>query len=245
MKKLLFYILLITCSTTYSQDTLFVDSKDKITPVEEAKYYKIIKPDSLNKKWTTVDKYLMDGTLHSIRTIENYNSKKEKNISYFRYYENGSVKRHLFISKENKKHFYWTSYWENGTKKREDIYKGKMEGKLISGKCWDKNGDLIPYYDVWIKPIFSIGDKNDLNRYLVNEIKKNDIPYKKVSGQKVKISFVIDVDGSIADVEMLEGTNDPHVNYWTVKTIMEMPNWTPGKYDGEPIRVRYRLPVRF
>ncbi len=244
MKKLLFYILLITYSTTYSQDTLFVNSKDKITPLEEAKYYKVIKPDSLNKKWTTVDKYLIDGTLHSIRTIENYNSKKKKNISYLLYYENGSVKHHLFISKENKKHYYWTSYWENGTKKREDIYKRKMYGKLISGKCWDENGNPIPYYDLFIKP-FPRGDKKELNHYLVTEIKKNDIPYRKVSGQKVMVSFVVDIDGSITDVEMLEGTDNPNVNYWTTKAVVEMPNWTPGKYDGEYKRVRYSIPVQF
>ena len=44
--------------------------------------------------------------------------------------------------RNSKLHGYLLVYWKNGILKRKDLYK---EGKLIEGKNWDRNGNLVEY----------------------------------------------------------------------------------------------------
>ena len=58
------------------------------------------------------------------------------------------------------------------------------------------------------------------------------------------IQFVIDTDGSITDVECLKSV-DPDCDAEAMRVVKAMPNWIPGKNNGEPIRVSYNLPINF
>ena len=242
MKKLLLLLVLSLYWETYGQDTLYVNSKNEVVPKIEAKYFKLIEKDSLNPKWTIETKYFMDGTLYGQTKYEKYNSKKQKDISFVRYYNNGLKRFERFPSKENNKNFVLISYWKNGSKKREDLYKGKVGGKLLTGECWDEDGNKVPWYELEISPQFP-GGQEKMYKYLVSELKKNDIPYTAFD-QKVTVRFSIEPDGSVANVEMLSGTNDPLVNYWAVQAVVDMPNWTPAMQDGNPVRIYYTLPIK-
>ena len=242
MKKLLLLLFLSLYLETYSQDTLYVNSKNEVVPKIEAKYFKLIEKDSLNPKWTIETKYFMDGTLSKKTTFEKYNSKKKNSLFSIVYYTNGSKKLESLQSKENKKNYILITYWKNGNKKRMDLYKGKNIGKLIKGECWDKEGNIVPWYAFGINPTFP-GGQEAMRKYLVSEIKKNDIPYTAFN-QKVIVRFSIEPDGSVANVEMLSGTNDPLVNYWAVQAVVDMPNFTPAMQDGNPVRVYRTLPIK-
>lgn len=59
---------------------------------------------------------------------------------------------------------------------------------------------------------------------------------------KIIIAFVVEKDGSLSNMEMLKGKNKK------IKTrITELLNnclkWKPGTVNGEPVRVRYTLPI--
>ena len=64
-----------------------------------------------------------------------------------------------------------------------------------------------------------------------------------VTGE-AKVSFVIERDGSITTVRVLEGLSEDITNE-LIRLIGLMPRWIPGEQDGEKVRVQFNLPVRF
>lgn len=61
---------------------------------------------------------------------------------------------------------------------------------------------------------------------------------------RVVVSFVVGKDGHISDVTVLRSV-DPSLDKEAVRVIRNMPRWTPGKQGGEPVKVRYNVPVSF
>ncbi len=79
-------------------------------------------------------------------------------------------------------------------------------------------------------------------------IRKN-ILYPSASKAKgifgtVYISFVIEKDGSIAEMKVLNGVND-ELNAEALRVISIMPKWIPGLQNGNAERVQLTLPVKF
>lgn len=61
---------------------------------------------------------------------------------------------------------------------------------------------------------------------------------------KVYVSFVVDVDGSVTDVEILKGVDN--ILDWEAKRIVKrLPRFTPAIKNGRPSRFKHILPVNF
>lgn len=60
----------------------------------------------------------------------------------------------------------------------------------------------------------------------------------------VVIQFVIEKDGSISDIEIAKDIGGG-CGLAAEAVVKQMPRWIPGKQRGKPVRVRYRLPVRY
>jgi TonB family protein len=69
---------------------------------------------------------------------------------------------------------------------------------------------------------------------------------EKIDGveENVIVQFTIKSDGSVDDVNVLKGENE-NLKAAAVKAIKNMPKWKPGMQDGEPVAVRYTIPVSF
>lgn len=61
---------------------------------------------------------------------------------------------------------------------------------------------------------------------------------------KVYISFVVNTDGSLTDVQVLKGIGFG-CDEEALRVIRTMPRWKPGKQAGRAVRVRFNLPVAF
>jgi protein TonB len=60
---------------------------------------------------------------------------------------------------------------------------------------------------------------------------------------KVKVSFVIEKNGTMTDIEVIEKTNES-VDKEAVRVLKSLKTkWTPGYKDGAPVRTRYTLPI--
>lgn len=64
-----------------------------------------------------------------------------------------------------------------------------------------------------------------------------------ISG-RVFITFVVERDGSVSDVQILRGIGGG-CDEEAVRVIRKMPRWSPGKQRGKPVRVQYRMPIKF
>ena len=61
---------------------------------------------------------------------------------------------------------------------------------------------------------------------------------------KVFLTFVVNTDGSIVNVETMKGIGFG-CDEEAIRVIKTMPKWNPGKQSGRPVRVKYTLPVNF
>jgi len=61
---------------------------------------------------------------------------------------------------------------------------------------------------------------------------------------RVTLSFVVNVDGSIVDIEVVRGV-DPSLDKEAMRVVGTMPRWSPGEQRGRPVRVKFTLPVQF
>ena len=66
---------------------------------------------------------------------------------------------------------------------------------------------------------------------------------KNIQG-RVIVTFVVEKDGSISDARVVKSV-DPLLDTEALRVVNSMHSWTPGKQNGEPVRVKYTVPVSF
>lgn len=237
MKINLLILMAFISFNIHAQDTIYIgESGKKNVPRSEAKFYYFVLQDSLNDDIFYENRYYINDTLSGTTTFSNYYSKKKKRLSYRGFHTNGKIRSESFFKKEIIDG-YLTTYWDNGNLKRKDLYR---RGKFVEGQCWDKTGARVPYFDYEINAKFP-GGNDVFNLYVASKIDKNKIP-KGSFGSQIRISFFIEEDGSISEIELIEGT-DPTTNLMALKMVAEMPKWSPAMKDGDPLRVKRILPI--
>ena len=88
------------------------------------------------------------------------------------------------------------------------------------------------------------GGMQELMKYLQKEIRyPKEAQALGIQG-RVIVQFVVNKDGSICDAKVVKPV-DPQLEAEAVRVVRSMPNWIPGKQRGEPVRVRFTLPVMF
>ena len=60
----------------------------------------------------------------------------------------------------------------------------------------------------------------------------------------VSVKFVIGTNGGVQEVEVDKGVF-PSLDAEAVRVVKSSPKWKPGIKDGKPVRVTYRIPVKF
>ena len=88
------------------------------------------------------------------------------------------------------------------------------------------------------------GGTIELFTFLSQNIKYPAECEKKGIGGRVSVSFVINKDGSVSDVEIVKSVHEL-IDQEAVRVVSSMPKWIPGKQKGEPVRVKYEVPVTF
>lgn len=88
------------------------------------------------------------------------------------------------------------------------------------------------------------GGISGLRTYLNQNIRYPAEAQENCAQGRVVVSFVVGKDGHISDVTVLRSV-DPSLDKEAIRVVRNMPRWTPGKQGGEPVRVRYNVPVSF
>ncbi|MBR6843255.1 MAG: energy transducer TonB [Prevotella sp.] len=88
------------------------------------------------------------------------------------------------------------------------------------------------------------GGQAALFEYLSKNVKyPADAEKKKIEG-RVLVTFVVNTDGSITDIEVVRKTF-PSLDAEAVRVISGMPKWKPGEQKGKKVRVKYTVPLNF
>ena len=115
-------------------------------------------------------------------------------------------------------------------------------GEDINVKVKHAKNDSI-YQIVDQMPEFP-GGTEALLKFVANNVKYPEKAKDEEISGRVFISFVIEKDGSVSNVEVKRGIGGG-CDDEAVRVVKAMPKWKPGKKDGKPVRVSYMLPVNF
>lgn len=88
------------------------------------------------------------------------------------------------------------------------------------------------------------GGIGKLATYIFENIKYPEAAKEKGVSGRVFISFVIEKDGAVSNVEVARGIGK-ECDDEAVRVVKAMPKWKPGLMKGKPVRVNYMLPVNF
>jgi TonB family protein len=61
---------------------------------------------------------------------------------------------------------------------------------------------------------------------------------------RVIATFIVEKDGSITNIKIVKSVSK-ELDAEAKRVIEAMPNWKPGKQNGEPVRVKYTIPITF
>ena len=61
---------------------------------------------------------------------------------------------------------------------------------------------------------------------------------------KVVVQFIVEKDGSVQNVEVVSGVH-PLLDEEALRIVKLLPSFKPGMVNGEPVRVRMKLPITF
>ena len=93
-------------------------------------------------------------------------------------------------------------------------------------------------------PEFPNGGQSALRRYLSKNIRYPDDAQQKGIQGCVVCQFIVDKDGTIADVRIVQSVS-ASIDQEAVRVVAAMPKWEPGILQGKPVRVRFTLPIMF
>ncbi len=88
------------------------------------------------------------------------------------------------------------------------------------------------------------GGNGALMSYLSSNVKYPVVAQENGVQGRVVVSFVVEKDGSITDVQVVRSV-DPSLDREAARVVRSMPRWNPGKQNGSAVRVKYNVPVSF
>jgi protein TonB len=90
------------------------------------------------------------------------------------------------------------------------------------------------------------GGPAEMMKYIQKNIHYPEIEKEANISGKCFVKFVVEMDGSISNVEILKGVpGGPGCDKEAVRVVKSMPKWSAGKQNGRAVRVYYNLPIVF
>lgn len=93
-------------------------------------------------------------------------------------------------------------------------------------------------------PSFMDGTIETFRAWVMQNVKFPQIALENNIQGRVVLSFVIDKDGRLTNVEVLQAP-DRSLAEEAVRVLNKSPKWSPGKQRNQTVRVKFTLPVDF
>lgn len=230
---------LFTIQYTYAQSTEinYYDKNYKEVNDPDAAVYvkKIVLHPSGNDNTGTLSYYTND----TLTTIARSNNLEKKiwhgEVKHYR--KNGTLQsirnyQHAYLEGES------IQYFRNGAIAVREIYtKDTLSSEqFYTPEGWDTNTNL--YERKAIPP-------SDYRQIVNNNLKyPKEAKQKNIQG-RIMVSFTIEKDGTISDVQAQKNELDPSLGEEAVRVISLLPAFQPAIRDGVPVKFKFRIPVDF
>jgi TonB family protein len=88
------------------------------------------------------------------------------------------------------------------------------------------------------------GGEAAMYEYLQKNIKYPPLARENGITGRVYLSFIIGPDGYIRDIRVIRGIG-AGCDEEAIRVLKNMPLWIPGKQNGEPVNVKFNMPINF
>ena len=88
------------------------------------------------------------------------------------------------------------------------------------------------------------GGEAELLKYIASHIKYPTMAAENNIQGRVVVKFVVNKNGQVGDVVVLRG-KDPDLDKEAVRVVKTLPDFIPGKMNGQAVSVWYTLPINF
>ncbi|MEI9921943.1 MAG: TonB family protein [Bacteroidota bacterium] len=96
---------------------------------------------------------------------------------------------------------------------------------------------------VEIQPEF-VGGFSEMMKFIAKNTRYPSSARRMGQEGTVFISFVVNADGTITDVQPLKGIQ-ADCDKEAIRVISAMPAWKPGKQNGKAVKVRFVVPIKY
>ncbi|MDP6909813.1 MAG: hypothetical protein QF371_09910, partial [Flavobacteriales bacterium] len=122
----------------------------------------------------------------------------------------------------------------------------EVSSSELAGVSSDKDESIeespsIIYNSAEKMPTF-VGGQPALEAYLKKHLNLTTTEQSKWAGIKLKVSFVVDIDGSLEDVQV-KGCKDNALRMRILQLFRKMPAWNAGENTGGKVKVRMEIPM--
>ena len=131
--------------------------------------------------------------------------------------------------------------------KNIEIKSSEETGEAVEAAPIDNGPEEVEEEEIFMRvekaPAFPGGQKA-MMEYLMKNIKYPAACQEAGIQGRVIVSFVVNKDGTIQNVEVLRGVHEK-LDAEAVRVVKSMPAWSPGEQQGRKVRSKFQLPVFF
>lgn len=268
VKFLTIVILLISCYSLWGQEKVYLDKSYRWTSdKEKAVEYAVITKEK--RKQLKVEFFTLDGRRKGMghyskytedprQRVKNgvctylYANGKDSLVSIYKdnrlegqsiaYYPNGSP-RLISTYKEGTRDGKLIQYYPSGALRRQEFYKNK---ECTEGKLFAEDGSELLFEPYEVHAEFP-GGREALLQLIANATKypAKAIQYKQQGN--VVIGFVINKQGKMQRLTIVRSVAPllDEEAMRIVEAIAASYTWTPARIDGNPVNIRYNIPINF
>lgn len=91
---------------------------------------------------------------------------------------------------------------------------------------------------------FEGGFLPEFRNWIIGKIRYPEEAYEQRIGGTVRARFVIEKDGTLTNI-IIDKSSHQSLSKEVERVLKRSPKWTPATVNGEPVRLRYSLPVEF
>ena len=88
------------------------------------------------------------------------------------------------------------------------------------------------------------GGTSELMKFLSMNIKYPEAAEKAGLQGRVVVTFIVEKDGTVSNAKVVKSVSE-ELDAEALRVINAMPKWKPGMQKGQPVRVKYTIPISF
>lgn len=122
---------------------------------------------------------------------------------------------------------------------------GTPEQDTASGEEATSSEQVYDFGAIEQKPLFNGDSANGFAIWLSENLVYPQAERQAGTEGRVILAFTIGTDGRLGDIEIVRSAGSKALDDAAVAAVSKSPAWTPGKVGGEPVAVRFSMPIVF